>query len=213
MALPPGTASANTVTLGHSQPTPSAASQGLLHLEGTVFTVNTEIVVHETGLVETTVAGASAGLDLLSGTVLTIDEGGVINLTFAVPAPGHTGIYSGLRAEGDRLDELEALNVAGKLTWDDTLFQIETGDTVTIFTDDTHTYVGVNTVPTVTLPGDVNGDCVVNILDLIGIRNHLNEDPTSPPENAAYDVNDDGSINILDMIFVRNRLNTSCPEE
>ena len=62
------------------------------------------------------------------------------------------------------------------------------------------------------LEGDVNDDCVVNILDLIAIRNHLNEDPSTPPGNAAYDVNEDGSINILDMIFVRNRLNTSCPE-
>ena len=60
------------------------------------------------------------------------------------------------------------------------------------------------------LDGDVNGDCVVNILDLIGVRNHLNQDPDSPPENAAYDVNTDGSINILDMIYVRNRLNTTC---
>jgi hypothetical protein len=62
------------------------------------------------------------------------------------------------------------------------------------------------------LPGNVNGDCVVNILDLIGIRNHLNQDPTTPAENAAYDVNGDGSINILDMIYVRNRLNTKCEE-
>ena len=62
------------------------------------------------------------------------------------------------------------------------------------------------------LEGDVNGDCVVNILDLIGVRNHLNQDPTSPPENQVYNVNGDDAINILDMIFVRNRLNTSCPE-
>ena len=63
------------------------------------------------------------------------------------------------------------------------------------------------------IPGDVNFDCVVNILDLIGVRNHLNQDPDSPLENQAYNVNGDDAINILDMIFVRNRLNTSCPEE
>ena len=60
------------------------------------------------------------------------------------------------------------------------------------------------------LPGDVNGDCRVDILDLIGIRNHLNADPASPPENAAYDVTEDGAINILDMISVRNKLNNTC---
>ena len=73
--------------------------------------------------------------------------------------------------------------------------------------------IGIVTVDTsLTLEGDVNGDCVVNILDLIGIRNHLNQDPSTPAENAAYDVNEDGSINILDMIYVRNRLNTKCEE-
>lgn len=60
------------------------------------------------------------------------------------------------------------------------------------------------------LPGDANGDCRVDILDMIGIRNRLNADPASPPENAPYDVTEDGAINILDMIFVRNRLNNTC---
>ena len=63
----------------------------------------------------------------------------------------------------------------------------------------------------VPIPGDTNGDCNVNILDLIAVRNKLNADPASPPENASFDLNGDGSINILDMIFVRNRLNTTCP--
>ena len=72
---------------------------------------------------------------------------------------------------------------------------------------------GIVTVDTsLTLDGDVNGDCVVNILDLIGIRNHLNQDPNSPLENQAYNVNGDDAINILDMIYVRNRLNTKCEE-
>jgi Tol biopolymer transport system component len=59
------------------------------------------------------------------------------------------------------------------------------------------------------LLGDVNDDCVVNILDLIAIRNGLNGD-VSEGENAKLDVNRDGAINILDMILVRNELNTMC---
>lgn len=59
--------------------------------------------------------------------------------------------------------------------------------------------------------GDANLDCLVNILDLIFVRNRLNSDPASG-DNWQADVNDDGSINILDMIFVRNALNTRCPE-
>jgi len=62
------------------------------------------------------------------------------------------------------------------------------------------------------IPGDVNGDCFVNILDMIAIRNHLGDNPASPPENAAYDVNEDGFINVVDMIFVRNHLNDTCEQ-
>ncbi len=56
------------------------------------------------------------------------------------------------------------------------------------------------------LESDVNGDCKVNLLDMIGIRNNLNGD------NLNYDVNRDGKINLLDMIKVRNDFNKVCPE-
>lgn len=48
----------------------------------------------------------------------------------------------------------------------------------------------------------------INILDLIAVRNHLNEVVDSSNEN--YDLTGDGKINILDMIAVRNCLNTVC---
>ena len=57
--------------------------------------------------------------------------------------------------------------------------------------------------------GDANLDCRVNILDLIFVRNRLNEDPQTDI-NWQADVVQDGSINILDMIYVRNRLNMTC---
>ncbi|HUS58953.1 MAG TPA: dockerin type I repeat-containing protein, partial [Planctomycetota bacterium] len=60
------------------------------------------------------------------------------------------------------------------------------------------------------IPGDANGDCRVNILDLIFIRNRLNAE-VSTGDNIKADVNLDGRINILDLIYVRNRLNTMCP--
>jgi len=55
-------------------------------------------------------------------------------------------------------------------------------------------------------PGDVTGDGVVNVLDMIAVRGHLYEDPASDPEVACFDLTDDGKINVLDMIFVRNHL-------
>jgi len=61
------------------------------------------------------------------------------------------------------------------------------------------------------LPGDANGDCKVNILDLIFIRNRLNQD-VGTGDNYKADVTGDGKINILDLIFSRNHLNTVCEE-
>jgi len=60
------------------------------------------------------------------------------------------------------------------------------------------------------IDGDANMDCRVNILDLIFIRNKLNQ-PVGTGDNWKADVNEDGRINILDLIFVRNKLNTQCP--
>ena len=57
--------------------------------------------------------------------------------------------------------------------------------------------------------GDTNGDCSVNILDLILVRNRLGADPATG-DNWKADLNRDGKINILDIIAVRNRLNTKC---
>jgi len=60
------------------------------------------------------------------------------------------------------------------------------------------------------IDGDANMDCRVNILDLIFIRNKLNQ-PVGTGDNWKADVNEDTRINILDLIFVRNKLNTQCP--
>jgi len=60
------------------------------------------------------------------------------------------------------------------------------------------------------IDGDANQDCRVNILDLIFIRNKLNQAVTTG-DNWKADVNEDTKINILDLIFVRNKLNTQCP--
>jgi len=70
----------------------------------------------------------------------------------------------------------------------------------------------INLLATYSLAGDVNGDCTVNIIDLIAIRNVLNKDPNDD-DNWRADVNDDGQINILDMIAVRNNLNAQCGQQ
>ena len=57
---------------------------------------------------------------------------------------------------------------------------------------------------------DVNVDHVVNIIDLIAVRNALNKVPGSEAP-VRCDVNQDGKINILDLIAVRSKLNTRWP--
>ena len=59
--------------------------------------------------------------------------------------------------------------------------------------------------------GDANGDCVVNILDLIWVRNRLGAD-VATGDNWKADVNSDGKINILDLLAVRNNLSAKCEE-
>jgi len=59
------------------------------------------------------------------------------------------------------------------------------------------------------LPGDANGDCIVDIRDLIAIKNHLMQSP-STGDLWKYDVNQDNNINVLDLLYVRARLGNEC---
>ncbi|MHA1829613.1 MAG: dockerin type I domain-containing protein, partial [Candidatus Heimdallarchaeaceae archaeon] len=61
----------------------------------------------------------------------------------------------------------------------------------------------------ISVKGDVNGDCKVDVLDLVSVRNKLNQDPNIPTNKKA-DVNKDGRINVLDLILVRNNLGKTC---
>ena len=53
------------------------------------------------------------------------------------------------------------------------------------------------------LPGDVNRDGVMNILDLVVVVKHFGE---NSPINAKVDVNKDNIVNILDLILISNLL-------
>ncbi|NLX20434.1 MAG: hypothetical protein GXY55_02025 [Phycisphaerae bacterium] len=63
------------------------------------------------------------------------------------------------------------------------------------------------------LLGDVNGDGMTNIFDLVAVRNSLNAAVVAG--NYRGDVSADGSINIFDLVAVRNNLNQTivgtCP--
>ncbi|HUW33165.1 MAG TPA: S8 family serine peptidase, partial [Planctomycetota bacterium] len=57
--------------------------------------------------------------------------------------------------------------------------------------------------------GDSNLDCAVNILDLIFIRDRLNQS-IETGDNWKANVNSDQNINILDLIYVRAHLGNTC---
>jgi len=137
LALPPGTASANSVTLGHPYP-PHPDAKGLLHLNGTLFIVSSGLTVHQTGIVETIVNGKSAGLDIVSGFTPVLN--GKISINFAAPQDeGEAGEYWGLRWAGAHQLALQTMLDEGRLTIDDT----EGGGTAKIFYDGTYTYVAL----------------------------------------------------------------------
>lgn len=59
------------------------------------------------------------------------------------------------------------------------------------------------------LVGDVNGDGLINILDLLTVRNGLNQ--STSVNSVRIDVTGDGTINLLDMLTIRNHLNLVVP--
>ena len=51
------------------------------------------------------------------------------------------------------------------------------------------------------IPGDLNGDQVVNILDLVIVAQSISDD------SLTGDVNDDGVVNVFDLVFIANQMN------
>jgi len=78
------------------------------------------------------------------------------------------------------------------------------GNTIAITMDGDRAAVAVYT-----LLGDLNGDCYVDVLDLVLARNRFGQDPASG-DNWRADMNRDGRINVLDLIILRNWFYTMC---
>ena len=64
-------------------------------------------------------------------------------------------------------------------------------------------------VPWWNIPGDVNGDCVVNVLDMLFVRNTFLHN-TASGDNWKADVDSDGQIDVLDMLIVREAMKDEC---
>ena len=149
MTLPPGAATAANVQLGVPE---NANSSALLELNGTSLTAGT-VNVGVRGTLSTNVGSASCGLDLAADAVLSVD--GLMEIAFLELPPESQTLY-GLKWEGNKVTELEALKAAGKLAYDISALlpppddgeengEPETASTngITVFIDfdGTHTYV------------------------------------------------------------------------
>jgi len=62
----------------------------------------------------------------------------------------------------------------------------------------------INGTLKVKIPGDVNGDGIVNIIDMVLLRAAYGSTPTQPNWNPEADINRDGVINIFDALILGN---------
>jgi hypothetical protein len=81
------------------------------------------------------------------------------------------------------------------------------GESLTNQVDNTATIPGILLVRPV---GDVNGDCVVNIIDLVIVAGAFGTSVGSPGYNPIADVNGDGTVNIADLSLVGGSFAQTC---
>jgi hypothetical protein len=62
-----------------------------------------------------------------------------------------------------------------------------------------------------TLPGDMDGDCDVDIVDIMLVANRWNSVLGDPSYDARYDVDGDEDIDIADIMWVASHWSETCP--
>lgn len=77
------------------------------------------------------------------------------------------------------------------------------------YLDDAELSAFMNLEGNTPLMGDVNGDGMVNVTDIIGIVNYILNTPPTTFVAGAADVNEDGIINVTDIIAIVNSILTN----
>jgi hypothetical protein len=185
-----------------------SGSDGIVDVPYTVATGSVDryplldpFIIHNVGITRfvksKTIVGQSFPLRL----GLTIQNFGMYNETFGLT------IYANATILDRQTVDLKTRICANvSFTWNTTSFAKATytisvsADTVTGETETSDNVFCCTVV--VSIPGDVNGNGIVNILDAITLGNSFLTTSSSSNWNPNADINDDNVINILDSIIM-----------
>ena len=108
---------------------------------------------------------------------------------------GTSGITFGFASTPtNREASVRVIDMHGNIAWKD--FWLEPDDSIQ----------GTVRAPDTTVPGDVNRDGIVSILDMVIVAQHFGKNAAA---NPAADINGDGVISILDLIVVSQQMGKS----
>jgi len=74
-------------------------------------------------------------------------------------------------------------------------------------TDNTY----INGIVKIVIPGDVNGDCIVDIFDLVLVASAYGSTPADPNWNPNADINGDNVVDIFDLVLVASHYGETDP--
>jgi hypothetical protein len=60
------------------------------------------------------------------------------------------------------------------------------------------------------IPGDLDGDCDVDVVDIMIVASRWNSSVGDPDYDPAYDLDDDGDIDVLDIMLVASHWGDTC---
>jgi hypothetical protein len=164
-------------------------------------TANTPVTIlvqgHDIAITSLTPSKTVAGEGYSMNITATLKNYGTFSETFNIT------VYANTTSIASQTVTLPSANSTNMIfTWNTTSFSHGTY-TLNAATDTGNSTLTSGSV-TITIPGDINADGTVNILDGITLSNAFYATPGSSNWNPNADINGDGVVNILDAIILGN---------